>query len=356
MNHKTILYFGIYKSDFSRNKIYIRGLRALGHTVIECQDSSPGLLKYWRLFRKHAKVAGAYDALIVGYPGHIVVPLARLISTRPVIFDALCTLEEGVIISRGQNGFLGIRALYMKCIDFLAVHSASIILLESHEQKKYFEYKFGKSEKYKVVYTGSDDEVYFKDTNIPKKEKFTVVFRGQFLPEAGVSRIIDAAKILKNNDIDFLIIGNGFLENEIKNMLNVSALNNVQLITRYVGDNELRSMMLSCHVSLGQFENHERLLRTIPHKCFETLALGLPYITKRTLPVSEILEDGKSVIMVAKADADEIAEKILFVKNNPDIAEMIGQSGYEVFQKKLSPKVLAMQIVSIISETTNLQK
>ena len=104
----TICYFGIYKSDYSRNKVYISGLKELGVDIIECQNDSRGLVKYPKLFLKHWKIRNNYDYLMVGYPGHPVVWFAKLISKKPIIFDALCTMEEGVLISRGQKGFLGL--------------------------------------------------------------------------------------------------------------------------------------------------------------------------------------------------------------------------------------------------------
>ena len=48
-----ICYFGIYHSDFGRNRIYLSGLKKLGVEVVECFDHSAGLKKYWNLVKKH---------------------------------------------------------------------------------------------------------------------------------------------------------------------------------------------------------------------------------------------------------------------------------------------------------------
>src|SRR3989344_6457800 len=95
-----ICYFGIYNPEESRNKIYIKGFKEHGVEIIECRDVTRGPLKYLYLFWKHWKIRNKYDFLIVGYPGHVVVPFAKLISKKPVILDALCSLYEGVIVSR----------------------------------------------------------------------------------------------------------------------------------------------------------------------------------------------------------------------------------------------------------------
>ena len=80
-----ICYFGIYNSGFGRNKIYIEALKKAGHTVIECRDDSKGLIKYFRLWQKHRTIKNDYDFVIVGYPGHMVVPWAKLLSKKKVL-------------------------------------------------------------------------------------------------------------------------------------------------------------------------------------------------------------------------------------------------------------------------------
>ncbi|OHA94174.1 MAG: hypothetical protein A3E02_00820 [Candidatus Zambryskibacteria bacterium RIFCSPHIGHO2_12_FULL_38_34] len=343
-----ICYFGIYDPDLGRNKIYIKGLKENGVEIIECRDTSWGPLKFIKLFIKHWKVRNSYDYLIVGYPGHILVWLARLISKKPIVFDALCTMYEGVIISRHQFGMLRIKSLYIKFIDWFAVKCADIILVESESQKKYFEKRFGKSPKYKVIYIGADNDIFYKDDNIIKKDKFTVIFRGKFLPEAGVKYIIKVAKILENKEVNFLVMGNGFLEKEVKLLINEMRPDNLTLISEYLSFKEMREKMLSSHVSLGQFEDHERLQRTIPHKCFETMAMGLPYVTARTPAISEILKDSISSLFVNAADPKDLAEKILILKNDPGLMGRIAENGYKLYKERFTPKKLAKDIIDLI--------
>lgn len=345
-----ILYFGTYNSEWGRTRIYMRGLRELSIEVLECQSIKPGIAKYVDLFQKHQKIKNTYDYLVVGYPGHAVVWFAKLLSNKPVIFDAGWTMEEGVLISRKQKGLLGIKGLYIKFIDWVAVKCADLVLVESEEQKKYFENKFGKSAKYKVVYTGAFNSVFFLDNKIKKREKFTVIFRGKFLPEAGVQYVVETAKLLEDSGINFLIVGNGYLENEIKNKIEELKPKNLNLISEHLSDVEIRETMLSCHISLGQLENHERLNRTIPHKCFESLALRLPYVTARTKPIGEILKDGESCVFVNPADSKDLAKKIIYLKNNKEVLNRMGDNGYKIYQNEFTPKKLTSYIISALQK------
>ena len=343
-----ICYFGIYNPDESRNRIYMRGFRQLGVDIIECRDNSRGFVKYFKLFKKHWKIRNDYDLMIVGYPGHSVVPLAKIISRKKVFFDALCSMYEGVVISRQKFSPFSLSAFYYKMIDLLAVRFADIILLETQNQKKYFENNFGQSSKYRVVYTGADDSIYHPDLNIKKRDKFTVVFRGKFLPEAGVKYVISAAKFLENENVDFLIIGNGWLEKEVIQQIEDLKPLNLEFVNKFVPDGELQRMMLSCHISLGQFENHERLMRTVPHKAYESLALGLPYVTARADGVSEILTDRVNCIMVNPSDPQDLARKILELRDDPSLVESLAEKGLELYKNKFTPKVLSEKILDSI--------
>ncbi len=346
----TICYFGIYDPEFSRNKVYISGLRKNGIEVIECRDTSSGLVKFWKLWHRHQKIKDAYDVLVVGYPGHIVTPWARLISSKKVILDALGSLYEAEALSHDAGA---LRRLKARFTDWAAVKSAHVVLVESEAQKKYFEKRFGgRLEKYQVLYTGADNEVVNTIEPVEKNEIFTVLFRGSLTPESGIEYILTAAEIIGRQfveeKINFLIMGRGLLEGRAREIISEKHLSNVELVTEKLPWPELVRMMRKCHVSLGQFGDNPRLERTIPHKAFESLALGMPYITARAAAVSEILIDRQTCIFVERANAKDLAEKILGLKHDQALGEMMGMSEQGLFRNRFTPKILAAQLVELI--------
>lgn len=346
-----ICYFGLYDPEFSRNKVYISGLRQNQVEIVECRDTSPGLTKFWRLWRKHRDIlrTGGYDAIIVGYPGHIVVPFARMISRKPIIFDALCSLYEAEVLSRGKYSSNPLMKGWIRLVDWMAVKSANIILVETNAQKDFFVDRF-KVEPAKVVriFTGVYDKDLQPEHLIQKRSKFTAVFRGKFLPEAGVKHIVKAAKMLESQEVDVLILGGGFLEEEIKAQIDSLKPLNLYWEPKYLDTATLYQRMRECHVSLGQFEKHDRLDRTIPHKAFESIALGIPYVTGRAKGIAEIFTDGKDCLMTNLADPDDIVVKVLRLKNDSDLAQAIVRNGHDLYEHMLTPTRLAQNLLSTI--------
>lgn len=191
------------------------------------------------------------------------------------------------------------------------------------------------------AWAGVNEKEFFLDKGIEKNKKITILFRGRFLPESGVLTVIKAAKLLENMDVDFLIIGHGFLYREFNKLMEELKPKNINVISEKTSADELRKEMLSCHISLGQLGDQERLSRTLPCKLFESLALELPYLTGRNAGALELLRENETCIAVKPASPEELAEKILYLKKNPQVLERVAKQGHALYKEKLTSKQLA---------------
>jgi len=356
MKKIKICYFGFYDPELARNKVYIKGLKQNGAKVLECSDDSRGLAKYYKLFIKHWKIRNKYDVMIVGYAGHMLVPFAKLISMRPVILNAMTSLYEAGIIARKKHPKHSLGAWRILLIDWLAFKFADLVLVETNRQKAYLVKKFRiRPQKFVRLFIGADDSIFYPDNNIKKSDRFTVLFRGKFLPEAGVRHIVKASKILENKEVNFLILSagdgcGGCRQEKVKEQAKKLNLKNLKLIFERLKVNELREKMLTAHISVGQVENDERLERTIPFKAFESLALKLPYINGRGLAIQELLEDRKNCLLVNLADPKDLAEKIMELKTSPGLRKKIAENGYRLYKEKLNPRALGKELLDIIKD------
>ncbi|PJE51038.1 MAG: hypothetical protein COV29_02065 [Candidatus Yanofskybacteria bacterium CG10_big_fil_rev_8_21_14_0_10_36_16] len=343
----TILYLNFTKNIHARDAVYLNGLKENGVKIIECIDSTPGWGKYKRLYKEIKKRNNNYDFVMVGYTGHVLVPLAKLASQKPIIFNALASLYEGIIISRSQASKLSFKSLYVWLIDFISFRLSKIVLVESNAQRIFLSKKFLlPPQKFLVTWTGVDENEFKYNPEIKKISDFTVLFRGGFLPESGIEYAIEAAEILKGEDVKFRILGSGQMENLVKQKLNSFDSKNVEWIKEKLPMKELITKMQECHLSLGQLSNHDRLKRTIPHKAFESLALKLPYLTARNEGVMELLEENKTCLACNPADPHDLAKKILWVKTHKTEVEKITETGYDLLHIKLSPCILAKKLLN----------
>jgi glycosyltransferase involved in cell wall biosynthesis len=109
--------------------------------------------------------------------------------------------------------------------------------------------------------------------------------------------------------------------------------------------------MLSCNAILGQFANHPRMHRTIQNKTFEALALEMPYITMDSTSNRELLTDREDCLFVNPADSEDLADKILELKNNTKLQEKIAKNGYKLYKEKLDSKAIGIKFLDILKHS-----
>ncbi|MEK7575027.1 MAG: glycosyltransferase [Patescibacteria group bacterium] len=349
-SRKTICYFGIYHPVAPRDKVYLDGLKKKGVTVAECVDSSAGILKFFRLEKKHRALKGKYDILWVGYLSTMVVPLAWLISRKKIVFNALDSWYDRAILDRGMYSKFSPKAGAIWVSDFLAFHLSDVVLLESEQQKLFIAKKFFVNpKKIVVIFTGVDETVFHPDPSVKKADKFTVVFRGMFLPATGVEYIIEAARLLKDEDIQFRIIGWGEpIQSKLKKMISDYGLTNVNLTTVFLSPDELRTTILSAHVMLGQFGDHDRLNRTIQNKNIEALALGMPFITCDSASNRELLTSGKNCIFVLSVSPSTIASTIRVLRDDSLLRDCLATGAVHHHLLSCSQVILGDKVFSLL--------
>ncbi|MBI3442704.1 MAG: glycosyltransferase family 4 protein [Candidatus Sungbacteria bacterium] len=337
------------ENSYASDKHLIDGLKENGHDVFELVEKDQNSGKYIRFATRFRKERRTYDAVIVGFALPILVPIVRCVSLKKVIFNAVYSQYEANIVSRNINSPRSLAALKWWCIDFLSFHCSSWVLVESNAQINFIR-SFFLVPKRKLIrsWMGVDEKVFFRDPAIRKNRKFTILFRGRFLPESGILTVIETAKKLERKNIQFLIIGHGFLYREVNACMEKLKPKNIEMIAEKMPEKELRNRMLSCHISLGQLASHPRLLRTLPAKLFESLALGLPYLTARNAGVFELLTEDENCMAITPGDSNDLAQKITYLKEHPEILERIAQAGHDLYRKKLTSKILAKEVISAL--------
>ncbi len=342
----SIDYITLVKAT-SRDRVTMAALKVAGLRVTEIQEDKIGLKKFWHL-AKNLK-SEPNKIYFVGYTGGLLVPWIRLLSKNKIVYNALASIYESMIISRQAGSPHSITAWKYWLIDWLAFKGADLILVESEAQRKFIATSFKISPaRIAVHYTGVEPELFFYEPIVKKLATFTVLFRGKFLPEAGVEVLLEAANQLQEENINFRIMGHGLLQSKVEQQLADLKLANVELITNFLDNEELRHKMAECHLALGQLSDHPRLQRTIPHKAFESWALGLPYLTARQPGILELLKENETGFCFKPGDANALVEAIRKLKNDPESLDRVAAAGHNLYQTDLTLSVLGKKLIEML--------
>lgn len=335
------LYLSFSDLEHSVNAVYIKGLRRSGVDLVTGQFQ-----KYSEAPKFYRENKMGADLIIVGYDSPMLVILLKLLGAKKVVYNALCSVIERLVISRGLVPKFSLKHFYYWLQDFFACRLANLVMLESDHQVNFFRKTFWVSRnKLFRAWTGVDEEKFFYDPNVQKFPDFTVIFRGRLLPEAGAEYAVRAAKILEGKGIKFIMHSFGQELPKIQRLIQELKPQNLTLITDFLPIEKVRELMQKSHLSLGQLSAHNRLQRTIPHKAYETLALKLPYLTARNAAVMELFTERETCLAFNPADSKDLADKILWAKEHREELKGIAENGYKLYQERLRPVILAKDLL-----------
>jgi glycosyltransferase involved in cell wall biosynthesis len=352
-----VCYLGPYKPDDGRNRAIIKGLMKNGVEVIECNAySSNRFLDYHRLLRKHLNLH--YDVIMLGargtYYGQPLVPFVRSMTRKPVVFDTMLTLYETDVVDRKLVRKGSVKARLWYFLDYIALHSASLILSDTNTHAKYYSSFYNvKLNKFRRVLVGSDEEVFYPRFAEKENDDFLVLFWGSFIPLQGVKYIIRAAKLLESHkDVKFELKGLGQTYGESLELSRSLKVKNVTFGPGWVSYNTLPNFVAKADVCLGIFGETEKAKRVIPNKAVEALAMKKPLITGNSPATREILKNEENCILVPMANPKALAEAILTLKENEKLRDRIAENGYGLFNERLSPKAIGKELKAVLVELT----
>ena len=155
---RAVAYFGTYDPAYPRNAVLLAGLREHGVDVLEFQAALPQLTAAEMAgargaARLSAGVVGAHlslvaqhrrhldvDAVIVGYPGHFLVPFGGLLAatrrTR-LVFDPLVSLWDTFAGDRGLVRSGSVKAAAIRGVDGAAFRLPDLVLADTWAHATY---------------------------------------------------------------------------------------------------------------------------------------------------------------------------------------------------------------------------
>lgn len=356
-----VCYFGTYDPVYTRNRLMIKGLKENGVEVIECRTPQikNKLKKYKELIKLHKKIKKEYDVMVVGFAGHAIMPLAWLLAKlnrKKVVLDLFVSEYDSVILDRKSYSKFSPQAVKFWILDWLSCKLADICLLDADEHIRYFVKAFKtKAKKFRMIFVSADPAI-FSPREKETSEKFVVHYHGSYSPIQGAKYIVEAAKVVESQrDIIFNIIGKtGHYKKEIELAKN-SGLNNVNFIDAMPYE-DLADQMASSDLVLGMFGDTDKAMHCSAFKIVEGMAMKKPVLTGDTPALRELIQDKETGLFCRMADAKDLADKIIELKNNNELMKKIAENGYQFYLDNLTPKKTAGELIKVLNKLINNQE
>jgi glycosyltransferase involved in cell wall biosynthesis len=352
-----ILYFGTYEREYPRNSQVISCLRTAGADVIErhvdvwdgdVDKLAPGLGSVLALGRAELSLLRRprvdFDAVIVGYPGHFDMAVARRIAgDRPLVFNPLVSLEDTMVGDRRLLRRSSLRARVLHAVDRTAFRKADLVVADTSAHADFFVQRFGlPRDRLAVCFVGAEDTLF--RPGLETREPFDVLFVGKLIPLHGLDTILAAAALLP--EVHFRVVGRGQLDDRLR-----GAPANV-IHETWVAYDQLPALYRSAGCALGIFGTSAKAARVIPNKAFQALATATPLITADTPAARELLTDGDSALLVQPGNAEALAAAVRSLASDPARREALGARGRDAYATHASEAVLGEKWLSALRDAT----
>jgi len=169
-----------------------------------------------------------------------------------------------------------------------------------------------------------------------KKKKLTILFIGRLNEKKGVIYLIQA--MIKLNlfakYLGVLICGDGPLRQDLERLTEANQLNDMVEFKGFITDDEkIDYMQLADILVVPSIVMDSGETEGLPVVILEGLAAGKAIIASNVSGASDAIQDGYNGFLVEQKKPEHIAEKIMFIMNNPEIRENIETNALSSSQK-----------------------
>ena len=334
-----------------RVRILRDGLRANGVDVIECRTDIWGgiddksqvrgagrwlglalrlVLVYPLLVWRYLRLP-RHDWVLLGYPSMPDVFMIRLFAWlrgARVAMDWFLSAYDTLVMDRALFARGHVLARLVYAFEWLGIRLSDALFMDTAAHARRMERLFGlRAGRCGRVWVGVEEGVFAPVFDLPigtqtqaPLRPARVLFYGQFIPLHGVATIIEAARLLRDAPMEWLLIGRGQEAPRIRAMLDADPVPSLRWLD-WVHYEDLVRHIADADICLGIFGTSDKAASVIPNKAFQILAAGRPLITRDSAAIRELVDEAMSnVKLIAAGDARALADAVLHWQRDPPAA------------------------------------
>ena len=310
------------------------------------QNWSLGVAQLSRVLRAERSLARdeerEADVVVVGYPGHFDLRVARRIAHgRPIVFNPLVSLYDTLVGDRKRFRPWSPAARMLHVVDRGAFRAADLVVADTNAHAAFFRRRFGLAgDRVEVALVGAEEALFRPGWQQP--EPFHVLFVGKLIPLHGLDTILAAAALVP--EIPFRVVGDGqlapLLDDRTANVEHVEWIPYPELPTAY--------QRAGC--ALGVFDTGAKAARVIPNKVFQALACARPVITADTPAARELLTDGADALLVPPGDPAALAEAVRRIAASGELSVRLAEGGRATYEARASEEILGARWRTLLEQ------
>lgn len=180
-------------------------------------------------------------------------------------------------------------------------------------------------------------------------EEKIILFVGRLVYEKGIHVLANAIpKVLEKANAKLVIVGNGYMKDQLSSLVGRIGLNNKVMFTGFVDDDTLRKLQICADVSVVP-----SLFEPFGIVALEAMAARSPVVVSDTGGLSEIVEHEVSGVKAYVDNPDSLAWGIAKMLTDDGYANWIRTNAYKRVQEKYNWDKIAQQTKTIYNNILN---
>jgi len=184
---------------------------------------------------------------------------------------------------------------------------------------------------------------------------FIYGYIGRLTREKGLLTLLEASYILKNDksinkeDFKILIVGDGYLKNEMNMFISKRGLEDIVIIHPSVPHNSVSEYLNCIDTFILPSMTTTRWKEQFGRVIIESLSCGVPVIGSDSGAIPELISDTGGGIIFPQGNAEVLSEKMSQIMNNHDLRFQVIEKGERSVRERYSIKAVAQQLYQILA-------
>ncbi|PHQ72284.1 MAG: hypothetical protein COB93_00885 [Sneathiella sp.] len=325
---KTVLWWGRFDPDYSRNRILRQAFTALGWRLI---DFNPVL-----------SAVANWQAILGGLaiPDLVWLPAFRQRDVRaaakwararkvPLIFDPLISAYDKQVYERQKFGPGSANAAKLLAWEKSLFAAADKVIADTAGHADFFAQTFDLPSSKIAVIPVSAEESLFTAAPPPENDTLEALFFGSFIGLQAPDVIVEAAKLC-GAPVHWTLLGAGPEKSACEAM---AAGQNAISFEEYLPYAQLPARIHKADILLGIFGTTDKAARVIPNKVYQSLACGRPVISRQSAAYPE-QSDG--LIQIPPGNPQALADAMAQLYTNRSELEKRGIAARQYYDQYFS--------------------
>lgn len=167
------------------------------------------------------------------------------------------------------------------------------------------------------------------------QEAFIVGFLGTFQAWYGIEHLIEAfpAVLRRVPHARLLLVGDGHIRGQLERQVSDTGLDQAVRFTGYIPHDEVPDYLAAFDVGMAAFRDIGIEFCGSPIKLFEYMAAGKAIVASRIGQIPEIVEDGRTALLIEPGDIGQLTDAIVRLAEDPALRQRLGGAAQVEGQK-----------------------